>query len=250
MEKLLFGLFSIQSDEGIVVHFLENSDQDSLRLLKKYKELINFEYTHDKERKNLGFGKGHNFLFNKYKEEYGESFMLLNHDTLPFYDFLVNAQRFKKFIKDDWGILECSQFPKPHPKDYDGETFETEWCSAAASIYRTKAFEQIGGFDETFFMYCEDVDLSWRLREKGYKLYFCPIAKIGHITRELDEKKDPAFEEIQFYMKQIKDHPNYKEIARQYDSMIRITDENKMKEFRKYRKPKLYPDTNYAFHRW
>ena len=161
------------------------------------------------------------------------------------------------------------QFPKSHPKDYNGETFETEWASAAATIYKTKIFKEVAGFDETFFMYCEDVDFCWRIREKGEKVYFCPIAKIAHLTGSLDQKKDPSFEEIfskagnlflrykyfgnkevRNYFDLIKDHSNYKEIIKQYNKMLSGTNKKTIKKFRRCKVPKLYVDSNYALHRW
>ena len=47
-------------------------------------------------------------------------------------------------------------------------------------MIRRDAFEEVGGFDEKLFMYCEDVDLGWRLRAKGYRLLYCPSVTITH----------------------------------------------------------------------
>lgn len=43
-----------------------------------------------------------------------------------------------------------------------------------------QVFEELGGFDETFFMYCEDVDLSWRARAAGIPLKLSPRALFLH----------------------------------------------------------------------
>ena len=55
-----------------------------------------------------------------------------------------------------------------------------EACRAAA-LYRKSILEEIGTFDENFFAYFEDVDLSWRANNAGYKCVLCPTAKCYHI---------------------------------------------------------------------
>ncbi len=53
-------------------------------------------------------------------------------------------------------------------------------CGGAA-LYRKSILEEIGTFDENFFAYFEDVDLSWRANNAGYKCVLCPTAKCYHI---------------------------------------------------------------------
>ena len=62
---------------------------------------------------------------------------------------------------------------------YDTEFEPFSFCGGAA-LLRKAVFEKAGGFDEKFFMYMEDVDLSWRLRLLGYGVKFAPRAKIAH----------------------------------------------------------------------
>lgn len=52
---------------------------------------------------------------------------------------------------------------------------------AAASIYRREMLDDIGGFDEDFFCYMEDVDLGLRARFAGYRCLAVPAAKVFHI---------------------------------------------------------------------
>ena len=53
-------------------------------------------------------------------------------------------------------------------------------CGGAA-LYRKSILDEIGLFDELFFAYYEDVDISWRGNSRGYRNVFCPTAKCYHI---------------------------------------------------------------------
>lgn len=53
-------------------------------------------------------------------------------------------------------------------------------CGGAA-LYRKRLLDELGGFDENFFAYFEDVDLSWRANNAGYKNVLCPTARCYHI---------------------------------------------------------------------
>jgi len=73
-------------------------------------------------------------------------------------------------------------FPK-HSKehtniDLDYET--TQYVAGGLSCLRRKVLDEIGLFDETFFMYFEDVDLSFRIRAAGYELVLTPKAIVYH----------------------------------------------------------------------
>jgi N-acetylglucosaminyl-diphospho-decaprenol L-rhamnosyltransferase len=57
---------------------------------------------------------------------------------------------------------------------------EVDWVSGAAMMVRREAFEQVGGFDESYFMYVEDVDLCSRLRHAGWKAMYYPQAQMMH----------------------------------------------------------------------
>ncbi|WP_298462697.1 glycosyltransferase family 2 protein [uncultured Cellulomonas sp.] len=54
------------------------------------------------------------------------------------------------------------------------------FCGAAA-VLRTSALRDVGLFDEDFFLYYEDSDLSWRLRLGGYRIEHCPDAVVHHV---------------------------------------------------------------------
>ncbi|WP_291047880.1 glycosyltransferase [Herbiconiux sp.] len=82
------------------------------------------------------------------------------------------------------GIAEAKQLPLEHPKDYDRVSGATSWASGAFSMFRTAEFRDLGGFDhDSFFMYGDDVDLSWRYRLRGFQVIFQPAAAVFHDKR-------------------------------------------------------------------
>ncbi len=59
---------------------------------------------------------------------------------------------------------------------------EPDWVNAAFMLVRREAFASIGGFDERFHMYCEDVDLCLRLRLAGWHLRRADEAVVEHLA--------------------------------------------------------------------
>ena len=57
---------------------------------------------------------------------------------------------------------------------------ETVWLSGAALLVRREAFAEAGGFDENYFLYFEDIDLCYRIREEGWKVKVLPRVRIFH----------------------------------------------------------------------
>lgn len=61
-----------------------------------------------------------------------------------------------------------------------GPPIEVTVGSGAGLLVPRERFEQVGGFWETMFLYCEDTDLSWRLRLAGYRILAAPAARVLH----------------------------------------------------------------------
>lgn len=73
-------------------------------------------------------------------------------------------------------LVDALLFPRPHVKSHDPQTFDTPWVCGRCVAMSKEAFDDLGGFDEQFSMYWEDVDLSWRARAHGYQVKTCSRA--------------------------------------------------------------------------
>jgi N-acetylglucosaminyl-diphospho-decaprenol L-rhamnosyltransferase len=58
---------------------------------------------------------------------------------------------------------------------------DVEWLSGAAMWLRRSALQSVGGWDEHYFMYMEDVDLCWRLRRLGWRVAYEPSGAVMHV---------------------------------------------------------------------
>ena len=125
---------------------------------------------------NLGSAGGSNALAVHGDED---AIWILNPDTYP-------APRSMAHLIEVLGtagvaIAEARQIPIDHPKAYDPSTGETGWAVGFALMIRRTVFDQVGGFDERFFpMYCDDVDLSWRVRAAGWSVRHVPRSVVFH----------------------------------------------------------------------
>jgi N-acetylglucosaminyl-diphospho-decaprenol L-rhamnosyltransferase len=73
----------------------------------------------------------------------------------------------------------------PWTRSYRAETSSptegtTGWLSGSCMLLRREAFAAVGGFDPSYFMYCEDMDLCRRLAESGWSNVYVPTADITH----------------------------------------------------------------------
>jgi GT2 family glycosyltransferase len=55
------------------------------------------------------------------------------------------------------------------------------WATGAAMFVRREAWEKAGGLDESFFAHMEEIDLCWRMKNIGYKIYVEPKSYVYHV---------------------------------------------------------------------
>ena len=71
----------------------------------------------------------------------------------------------------------------------DEDSISEEDVLCGAYIFtRTPLMQELGGFDEDFFMYGEDIDLCYRIKEAGHKIYYLPTGRIIHFKGESSKK--------------------------------------------------------------
>lgn len=75
----------------------------------------------------------------------------------------------------------------------------TDAINGAFMVLRREAFESIGGFDPGYWMYMEDLDLNWRLREAGWETHYEPAARALHTKAGTTGGKRTAKLEIYFH---------------------------------------------------
>ncbi|MBI5589572.1 MAG: glycosyltransferase family 2 protein [Deltaproteobacteria bacterium] len=151
-------------------------------------------------KENLGFAAANNIAIRSVRTEY---VALLNNDAIAhplWLETLIEAMR--RYPEAGFAASKMLYQDMPHIIDRagDGYTtagagslrgrgrsadtfFQTEWifgACAGAALYRMAMLDDIGLFDEDFFLLYEDVDLSFRAQLKGYKCRYVPDAVVYH----------------------------------------------------------------------
>jgi len=173
---------------------------------------------------NRGFAAANNQAI---KQAQGDYILLINPDTIVQEDsFSVILDFFKK--QPDCGMVGCKimnpdgslqlacrrSFPTPwvaftkiiglskllpNSKLFGrynltylnpDETYEVEAISGSFMFVRREVVDDVGYLDESFFMYGEDLDWCFRIREAGWKIYYVPKTKIIHFKGESSKKSD------------------------------------------------------------
>ena len=155
------------------------SEAEIAQITARFAPFFTFRYRFFGE--NTGSAKGHNLLGEGCESAY---MMIMNPDVVlcptffagmlaPFCDPALQA-----------GMTEARQTPIEHPKEFDRTTLETDWATTACAIFPTEIFCTLDGFDaQTFFLYCDDLDFSWRVRLLGKKIYYRPDCPVYHAKR-------------------------------------------------------------------
>ncbi|WP_213957371.1 MULTISPECIES: glycosyltransferase [unclassified Variovorax] len=168
----------------IHLRFVDNQSTDGTpcRLQEVFPRLRHLGMTVDLiERPNLGFGAGHNAGLAGGSAE----FCLVANIDLEFVpDALSRVVAMAAADAARAVAWEFRQKPYEHPKVYDPVTGTTTWNSHACVLLRRSAFDAAGGYDPALFMYGEDVELSYRLRQRGGLLRYCPAAVVMHYSYE------------------------------------------------------------------
>jgi N-acetylglucosaminyl-diphospho-decaprenol L-rhamnosyltransferase len=199
IEKCIASVCNWAGENEIEIIIINNDPHEKLEVARsKFPKVVFFE-----TGRNLGFGKAANLGAKKAR---GDIIFFLNPDA----EILSGSlQEVTGMLRKDSGlgiigarledekkgvqewiagqetgfldiILNNLGCPKSRSFWISQEPVRVDWVSAGAMMLRKEDFLEIGGFDENFFMYFEDMDLSKRMRGTGKKIIYYPKLTIFH----------------------------------------------------------------------
>lgn len=122
------------------------------------------------------------------------------------------------FVRQLRRKLTGNELVKNEKYDYS-RTQTADWVSGAFIMVTRKVYEEIGGFDDGYFMYCEDVDWCTRIWKAGYQVVYCPKMQIEYEgSRNARRDKRYAIIFLQSHMRYWKKtgflfgYPKYKQV--------------------------------------
>lgn len=219
--NLLGSLEKARNDFNLEIFIVDNASSDgSVGYLKKRFP----EITYILNEENAGFGRANNQAIRRANGRYT---LLINPDAIVRQDTLKVMFRYMeqhpetaaagcKILNPDgsfapesrravptpmtalWKILGLPRlFPnsKRFSAYYLGGEDENKQSSVpvlsgAFMFFRTSVLREVGGFDEQFFMYGEDIDLCYRIRQKGWNIDYLPATSIIHYKGESTKKEN------------------------------------------------------------
>jgi len=215
LEQFLPSVLACNASYSEIIIADNNSSDDSIEFLHTHypqlKIIVNVQ--------NGGFAKGYNDALKQVNAEY---FVLLNSDvevTPHWIDNVIQLMDADKNIAacqpkiksyheknkfeyagaaggfiDKYGYPFCRgrilEVLEEDHKQYD-DVREIFWATGACLFVRANCYNEVKGFDEDFFAHMEEIDLCWRLKNKGYKIMYCPASEVFHVGGGTLNKTSP-----------------------------------------------------------
>lgn len=205
LRQYLPSVLQYSRDEATVYVADNASNDESLELLREHfpeVRLIEFD-------KNWGFAEGYNKALAQIDAEY---YLLLNSDVevthhwlTPLVEFMdahedVAACQPKLLSVQDKDMFEYAgasggfldRYGYPFCRGRIFETLERDegqydypsevlWATGAALFVRAHIYKDVGGLDARFFAHSEEIDMCWRIRLRGYKIFCLPESQVYHV---------------------------------------------------------------------
>lgn len=190
---------SLQTYNNFETIVIDNGSTDSSveHLVEKFPEIT---ICIKKLDTNTGFSVANNIGARLAR---GQWLALLNADAYPEPDWLERLIEATETIPNAFFASRQTQANKPNLLDGEGDSYHISGLAwrrnynnpvqekreieeifsscAAAALYPRQAFLDVGGFDEDYFAYHEDIDLGFRLRLKGLRCFLVPNAVVHHV---------------------------------------------------------------------
>ena len=186
----------------------------------QYLKNNNIEYIDESALYGLGFGHNNNIVFNYCKDQLSmkknDYFLVFNPDVVSDVNtikYLVSSMIEKNilisgvnlFKNDSYTIPDNSvrkfptliQFIKSFlgfknktiiDKSLINKNEQVDWVAGSFIGFKTSYYEELRGFDEKYFMYCEDVDICFRSKLLGNPVTFFPDVKMQHLAQHANRK--------------------------------------------------------------
>lgn len=186
------------TDFDVIVVDNASTDNSSSLLKEKFPQIVIIQ-----SPENTGFAGGNNQGIAYAINQSYQYALILNNDTLVAPDLLdlLVAEIEKEpntaavqpkiyFNHNKTKIWNGGSFYQPftgitytHTKPYNSQLpSKVDWVTGCAFLVKTKVLKEVGSFAANFFMYYEDVDLSFRIVQAGYTLRYCPSTFVYHIA--------------------------------------------------------------------
>lgn len=168
---------------------------------------------------NLGFTEGYNQALKQVEADY---FVLLNSDVqvtpnwvTPIYNLLESDKtiaavqpKIRSFHEPEkleyagagGGLIDKFGYPFCRGRIFEtleldlgqyNDTTEIFWATGACMFVRASAFKALGGLEPAFFAHMEEIDLCWRLKNEGFKIYYCGQSEVYHVGGGTLHKSNP-----------------------------------------------------------
>ena len=204
LEKFLDNVIENSKTAEIIVVDNNSKDNSITYLTKNYPTIRII-----KNKGNYGYAKGYNEALKQINSEY---FILLNSDIevtenwiSPVIDLMEKDKKISacqpkildynqrnkfEYAGASGGFIDKLGYPFCRGRIFNhleedlgqyNDSKEVFWATGACLFVRSSHFFEIGGLDEDFFAHQEEIDLCWRLKNKGYKIFVEPKSQVYHV---------------------------------------------------------------------
>lgn len=191
------------------------STDDSIAFLKQHYPEINLIQISE----NQGFAGGYNTALKQIEAEY---YVLLNSDVEvtpnwiePVVALMDSDQsiaacqpKIKSFYQRNLfeyagaagGYIDKYGYPFCRGRIFDSceedfgqydDSKEVFWATGACMFVRAEVYHQLGGLDDEFFAHMEEIDLCWRIKNAGFKVFYCADSTVYHVGGGTLQKSNP-----------------------------------------------------------
>ncbi len=223
--RCLESVYKKTTDINFDVYVIDNASYDGIKE-ELEKQFPNVKFIQSKE--NNGFGAGNNIALKIFDSKYA---FLINTDTILInnaakilFDFMEanpeigacggNLYDEKGNNIHSYGVFHNLKdlflktfflryfFPKNEKRlkdkglNKENLTKSVDFITGADLMLRKEALDKAGLFDERFFMYAEEAELQYRIRQAGYDIFINPDAKITHLHNKSPKKREHMYYEF------------------------------------------------------